>query len=125
MTSKKIKIRECTGDGQGICKGCADKGKWNRYWMCFLYKIDGLPGLYCGDCVREFKEKMGKKMRIVDRENNEVQIIVRLKADLKSALDDMAETMSVSRNLLMNEIIAKAILNFNYGKEESINEKIR
>ena len=64
-------------------------------------------------------------MRIVDRENNEVQIIVRLKVDLKSALDDIAATMSVSRNLLMNEIIAKAILNFNYGKEESINEKIR
>lgn len=64
-------------------------------------------------------------MKIVDRENNEVQIIVRLKADLKSALDDIAATMSVSRNLLMNEIIAKAILNFNYGKEESINEKIR
>lgn len=64
-------------------------------------------------------------MKIVDRENNEVQIIVRLKADLKSALDDMAATRSVSRNLLMNEIIAKAILNFNYGKEESIDEKIR
>ena len=64
-------------------------------------------------------------MKIVDRENNEVQIIVRLKADLKSALDDIAATMSVSRNLLMNEIIAKAILNFNYGKEESINEKTR
>lgn len=64
-------------------------------------------------------------MKIVDRENNEVQIIVRLKAESKSALDDIAATMSVSRNLLMNEIIAKAILNFNYGKEESINEKIR
>ena len=64
-------------------------------------------------------------MKIVDRENNEVQIIVRLKADLKSALDDIAATMSVSRNLLLNEIIAKAILNFNYGKEESINEKTR
>lgn len=62
-------------------------------------------------------------VKIVDRENNEVQIIVRLKADLKSALDDIAATMSVSRNLLLNEIIAKAILNFNYGKEHSVNEK--
>lgn len=62
-------------------------------------------------------------MKIVDRENNEVQIIVRLKADLKSALDDIAATMSVSRNLLMNEIIAKVILNFNYGKEHSVDEK--
>ena len=62
-------------------------------------------------------------MKIVDRENNEVQIIVRLKADLKSALDDIAATMSVSRNLLLNEIIAKAILNFNYGKEHSVDER--
>ena len=65
----------------------------------------------------------GFNMRIVDRENNEVQIIVRLKADLKSALDDIAGTLSVSRNLLLNEIIAKAILNFNYGKEHSVDEK--
>lgn len=64
-------------------------------------------------------------MRIVDRENNEVQIIVRLKADLKSALDDIAATMSVSRNLLMNEIIAKAILNYHYSKERNVNEKTR
>ena len=64
-------------------------------------------------------------MKIVDRENNEVQIIVRLKADLKSALDDIAATMSVSRNLLMNEIIAKAILNYHYGKERNVNEKTR
>lgn len=62
-------------------------------------------------------------MKIVDRENNEVQIIVRLKADLKSALDDIAGTLSVSRNRLLNEIIAKAILNFNYGKEHSVDEK--
>ena len=62
-------------------------------------------------------------VKIVDRENNEVQIIVRLKADLKSALDDIAGTLSVSRNLLLNEIIAKAILNFNYGKEHSVDEK--
>ena len=62
-------------------------------------------------------------MKIVDRENNEVQIIVRLKADLKSALDDIAGRMSVSRNLLLNEIIAKATLNFNYGKEHSADEK--
>ena len=52
-----------------------------------------------------------------------MQIIVRLKADLKSALDDIAGTLSVSRNLLLNEIIAKAILNFNYGKEHSVDEK--
>ena len=69
-------------------------------------------------------EKEGEYIvKIVDRENNEVQIIVRLKADLKSALDDIAATMSVSRNLLLNEIITKAIFNFNYGKEHSVDEK--
>lgn len=62
-------------------------------------------------------------MKIVDRENNEVQIIVRLKADLKSALDDIAGTLSVSRNLLLNQIIAKAILNFKYGNGHSVDEK--
>lgn len=54
----------CNGEGQGSCKRCMDNGKWNISWMCFLYKIDGLDGCYCSDCVREIlKEKQieGKK----------------------------------------------------------------
>ena len=50
-----LKITRCTGEGQGSCKRCLDNGKWNRTWMCFLYKIEGYEGCYCSDCVKEIK----------------------------------------------------------------------
>lgn len=40
---------------QGSCKRCTDKGKWNRSWMPFLYKIEGYEGCYCAECVEEIK----------------------------------------------------------------------
>ena len=46
-------IKKCEGEGHGSCKRCTDSGKWNRMWMCFLYRIEGLDGCYCGDCVKE------------------------------------------------------------------------
>lgn len=52
-TRRGLKAIKCTGSGQGSCKRCDDKGKWNRTWMCFLYKIEGLEGVYCSDCVTE------------------------------------------------------------------------
>lgn len=48
-----MKVTKCTGEGQGSCKRCSDKGKWNRVWCRFLYKIEGLEGCYCSDCVKE------------------------------------------------------------------------
>ena len=50
---KKYKVIHCTGQGQGSCKRCEDKGIWNRTWMCFLYRIEGLNGCYCEKCVKE------------------------------------------------------------------------
>ena len=52
---KKLEITKCSGDGQGSCKRCSEKGKWNRIWMCFLYKIEGFDGCYCYDCVKELQ----------------------------------------------------------------------
>lgn len=52
-----LKITRCKGEGQGSCKGCDDRGIWNRHWMCMLYKIEGYEGNYCSDCLREIKEK--------------------------------------------------------------------
>lgn len=47
-------VTPCTGDGQGSCIRCMnEKNKWNRNWMCFLYKIKGRDGLYCEECVKE------------------------------------------------------------------------
>lgn len=43
-----MKVTKCTGEGQGSCKRCSDKGKWNR--NC---KIEGYEGCYCFDCVKE------------------------------------------------------------------------
>lgn len=51
-----MKVIKCIGEGQGSCKRCTDKGKWNRTWMCFLYKIEGYEGCYCGDCVKEMQD---------------------------------------------------------------------
>lgn len=33
-----MKIIKCTGNGQGSCKRCSDKCKWNRIWYYSLYK---------------------------------------------------------------------------------------
>ena len=52
-----MKVTQCTGEGQGSCKRCSDKGKWNRMWCCFLYKIEGHEGCYCFDCVKEITEE--------------------------------------------------------------------
>lgn len=51
-----MKITQCKGEGQGSCKRCSDKGIWNRKWMCFLYKIKGLEGCYCYDCVKVIQQ---------------------------------------------------------------------
>lgn len=55
---KKVKATCCEGEGQGSCKRCVDKGIWNRMWMSFLYKIEGLEGCYCAKCVDEIMEEM-------------------------------------------------------------------
>lgn len=57
-----LKITQCKGDGQGSCKMCLDNGKWNRTWMCFLYKIEGYEGCYCSECVKKIME--GKQNEI-------------------------------------------------------------
>lgn len=51
-----LKITQCKGEGQGSCKMCADNGKWNRNWMCFLFKIEGYEGCYCSECVKKIME---------------------------------------------------------------------
>ena len=48
-------VTKCKGEGHGSCKRCFDNGKWNRMWMCFLYKIEGYEGCYCNDCVKEIQ----------------------------------------------------------------------
>ena len=40
-----LKITQCKEDGQGSCKMCLDNGRWNRSWMCFLYKVEGYEGV--------------------------------------------------------------------------------
>lgn len=53
-----IKYHKCDGNGQGSCKRCNDLGVWNRTWMCFLYKIEGLPGNYCWECLKEIEKEL-------------------------------------------------------------------
>ncbi len=56
-----VKVIRCTGEGQGPCKRCSDKGKWNRNWMSFLYMIEGYEGCYCAECVKEIQAEAGAK----------------------------------------------------------------
>lgn len=55
-----MKVTQCAGEGQGSCKRCNDKGKWNRSWMSFLYHIEGRPGCYCRECVKEIAAEEAK-----------------------------------------------------------------
>ena len=48
----KLKITKCSGECQGSCKRCFQKGIWNRNWMCFLYRVEGLEGCYCEECAK-------------------------------------------------------------------------
>ena len=48
----KLEITRCSGEGQGICRGCFDDGKMRRYPISRLFRIDGLNGYYCSDCVK-------------------------------------------------------------------------
>lgn len=56
-----MNITKCEGEGHGSCKRCNDRGKWNRMWMCFLYTIEGMEGIYCSDCVKEIEKERGEK----------------------------------------------------------------
>ena len=48
-----MNVTKCKGEGQGSCTRCNERGKWNRMWMCFLNRIEGLEGIYCNDCTKE------------------------------------------------------------------------
>ena len=61
---KKVKVTCCEGEGQGSCKRCVDKGIWNRMWMSFLYKIEGLEGCYCAKCVDEIMEEIETEIEV-------------------------------------------------------------
>ena len=55
---RELKITRCTGEGQGECVRCKRLKGWNRIWMSLLFRIDGVDGLYCFDCVREIRKEL-------------------------------------------------------------------
>ena len=48
-----LEFEQCSGNGLGSCTRCEEKGKWNRAWMSFLYKIKDMDGCYCYECVKD------------------------------------------------------------------------
>ena len=66
-----MKIKQCEGDGQGSCIRCAERGKWNRMWMCFLYEIEGINGTYCWECAQKIvRSKMKQDIdKIIEKFN--------------------------------------------------------
>lgn len=51
-------IAQCKGNGQGSCKRCYENGRPYVNWCGWLYKIDGMIGSYCTDCVRDIAEEL-------------------------------------------------------------------
>lgn len=50
-----MKITQAQGNGQGQCRLCKERGKWNVQWTCFLYEVGGKDGVYCKNCVDELR----------------------------------------------------------------------
>lgn len=63
-----IKYKRAEGNGQGSCLRCELKGKWNRAWMCFLYKVEGKIGYYCKECIKEMEKEEEKTSVIIENE---------------------------------------------------------
>ena len=63
IRDRLIDAVKAEGEGQGACKRCLDKGKRNRTWMCFLYRVYGHEGYYCKDCVIEMQKEAEKTLR--------------------------------------------------------------
>lgn len=59
-----LKIIRCERDGQGSCKGCNDKGIWNRHWTCFLYKIEGAGRLLLREMHKRNYEERGERLNM-------------------------------------------------------------
>lgn len=67
MTRRTImKVIQCKGEGGGYCRRCEDNERWSRNWMCFLYRIEGLDGCYCSDCVKEIKKEEEERNVSID-----------------------------------------------------------
>lgn len=48
------------GNGQTICKGCKDKGKFGLNWDSFLYNFN--EEAYCFDCLMEKLEEYQQRI---------------------------------------------------------------
>lgn len=53
---RHIAYKKCKG--RGSCDMCHIEGKFNRSWACFLYKISGMYGAYCSDCVKKIVRRL-------------------------------------------------------------------
>ena len=58
-------ITKRNGNGQTVCKGCKEKGKFGLTWDSFLYNFNDEP--YCFDCLME-------KLEYLLQENNYLKL---------------------------------------------------
>nr|DAW20231.1 MAG TPA: hypothetical protein [Caudoviricetes sp.] len=63
-----MKVTQFVGEGQASCKRCLEKGKWNKNWAVFFYKIEGYEGCYCSDCLKEIRREYANNEK---RRNND------------------------------------------------------
>ena len=80
-------IKIGTGNGQGSCYGCEQKGKWNRSWVNFLYEYE--DKLWCEDCLiaRLHKENQELKKQL----NEKIILVMNLKEELEDKRKEYQE----------------------------------
>ena len=108
-----LTVTQCKGNGAGSCKRCTENGKWNQNWMCFLYKIDGLDGCYCRDCVKEIKENEHMENERITKCG-----VIYSTTNIKNELDSF--TISQAFNKLQRYEELGTVENFKELKEKSI-----
>ena len=80
-------IKIGTGNGQGSCYGCEQKGKWNRSWVNLLYEYE--DKLWCEDCLiaRLHKENQELKKQL----NEKIILVMNLKEELEDKRKEYQE----------------------------------
>ena len=73
-------IKIGTGNGQGSCYGCEQKGKWNRSWVNLLYEYE--DKLWCEDCLiarlhKENQELKNRQKQFIEYLENESKEVIR------------------------------------------------
>lgn len=69
-------ITKRNGNGQTICKGCKEKGKFGLTWDSFLYNFNNEP--YCLECLFEILEDLQQRI------DKAIELIINIYSSLEN-----------------------------------------